>query len=108
TIPFRHAYGRPTAFETLCDRAGESSDRSTRRALSLDQHATQDLAGERLGDLVDELDAAHLLVGRDPLGHVGHQLLRSDLASRHDERLRHLAALLVWTRHHGGVADRRV
>src|SRR5512132_4053379 len=35
------------------------------------QDAPQDLAGRELGDLVDELDRAHSLVGRDTLGHPG-------------------------------------
>ena len=77
-------------------------------ALALDQHAAQDLAGGRLRDLVDELQPPHLLVRRDARGDEGHQLLRRRLASEHDERLRHLAGLLVRAGDDGGVGDRRV
>ena len=35
--------------------------------LTLDQHAAEDLARRRLGDLVEDLDGAHLLVRRHPI-----------------------------------------
>src|ERR671922_277281 len=39
-----------------------------RRPLAVDQHAAQDLARGRLGNLVDDLDGADLLVGGHALG----------------------------------------
>ncbi len=38
--------------------------------LAVAEEAAQDLAGSRLGDLVDELDETDLLVGGNLLGHV--------------------------------------
>ena len=79
-----------------------------RGALPLDEHPAQDLAGGRLRDRVDELQPADLLVGRDPLGDEGHQLLGRGLALEHDERLRHLAGFLVRAGDDGHVGDGRV
>ena len=60
------------------------------------------------GICVDELHPAHLLVRRDPRGDEGHQLLGRGLGLEDDERLRHLAGLLVGAGDDGGVGDRRV
>ena len=49
--------------------------RSAGRGVLLSQQPAQDLVGGGLGDLVHELDLADLLVRRDVLGDVGHQLL---------------------------------
>ena len=79
--------------------AARSRSTSTRRRI---------LPDGRLRDLLDELQSPHLFVRRDPCGDVCHQVLRCGLAPQHDERLRHLAGLLVRAGDHGDIGDRRV
>ena len=51
------------------------SDPARDRSGLVAQHAAEDLAARRLGDLVDELDQADALVARDVTGHVLLELL---------------------------------
>ena len=54
------------------------------------------------------IQTPHLLVGRDPRRDERHQFLRGGAFVKDDERLRHLAGLVVWTGNDGDVGDRRV
>src|SRR5260370_1304384 len=69
------------------------------------QDAPQDLAGRRLGDLVDHLEAPDLLVRSDPRRHELHDLFGILRRLQHDERLRHLLTLFVEHSYHRDVRD---
>ena len=69
------------------------------------QHAAQDLARGRLGDLVDELDDPDLFVGGDMLRHEVHDLVRvAGLPASARRTPSGAPRLLVGHRDHGGVA----
>src|SRR3954447_5258747 len=74
-------------------------------AFALREHAAEDLPGRRLGDLRDDLDGAHALVRGDPLPHPCRDGLRREARLDDDERLGHLAGLLVRDADHRGVGD---
>ena len=95
---FNGTYGKPLAVI-----AGRR-----RGPLPFDEHPAQDLARGRLRDRVDDLDGAQLLVRatRSATNAVTSSAVIGPLGD--DERLRHLAGLLVGERDHGGVGDRRV
>ena len=60
---------RPLAQARPCGRGARLARRAAcRLPVALHEHAPQDLARQRPGNLVDELDGADLLVGRDALG----------------------------------------
>ena len=82
--------------------------RSNLRALALQQHAPQELAGHRPRELVDRLDGDQLLVRRDALLDVLVELAGVARAADHDPRLGALAGALVGHAGHAGVGDRRV
>src|SRR3954452_20620389 len=68
--------------------------------LPLAQLDAADLAGQRLRQVLDELDPAGVRVGRQPRAHVrldvGHELVRGRVPlGEHDERLHDVAAPLV-------------
>src|SRR5215813_12266968 len=73
-------------------------------ALLFNQHSAQDLAGERLGDGIHELEAADLLVGRHPLCNEGQNFTTVRGAGRleHDECLGNFARLLIWAGNYSG------
>src|ERR671933_1169882 len=83
------------------------------RHLALPQLDAPDLAGERLRQVVDELDPARVGVRRQPVADevldvLGHVVAGLVALGEHDERLDHVAALLVGRGHGGGLAHRRV
>src|SRR4051812_27637062 len=81
--------------------------------LALAQLDPADLAGERLRQVVDELDLAWVRVRgqarADVLLDVLDELVGRLVAlGEHDERLDDVAAQLVWRRHRRRLLDRRV
>src|SRR5947199_8569343 len=78
-------------------------------ARSAAQLAAQDLAGDRLRQLIDQLDLARVLVGGHALLAVRDQFLRRRRRAgpQADERLDGLAALLVRHADDSGLADGR-
>src|SRR4029450_1362180 len=84
----------PAAYDTITPFAYRG-DMCSRRAarlrlpVALHEHTTEDLARQRLWNLVDELDGAELLVGRHPLGHVVHDLLGPQLGRCEQSSLWH-------------------
>jgi hypothetical protein len=83
-------------------RAGECG------ALAGGEQPVEDLALGRLGELLDELDAADAGAGRYLVGHPCDQLAWRGGTARHDNRLGHLAEALVGTRDDGRLSDRRM
>src|SRR5207247_11329073 len=81
-----------------------------RPLVAVAEFAAQELAGDRLGQLVEELDLAGVLVGGHLLAAEGDELLgRGALAgAQADVGLDGLAAVSVGHADHGGLADRLV
>src|SRR3954449_7908514 len=91
---------RAAAQQALGDPVGLLGAALRRLHLRLAQLDAADLAGQRLGELVDELDLARVGVGRQPAAHEGldlvDELVRALLAlGEHDEGLDDVPAALV-------------
>src|SRR5690606_27930081 len=86
----------PAASTIATSSPRSAANRAGSSATLVAEHPPQDLSRRRLGDAVDELDEAHLLVAGDVPGDVRLDLLLGQLGARHrnDERLRELAGLV--------------
>src|SRR5262245_41986052 len=85
---------KPVLFMT-CRGCRTSTETLRASFVHVHQDSAQDLSGRRLRDLVDELEMAHALVGRDTLGdpahdRVGRRYLGRIVWLQHNERLRDL------------------
>src|SRR5215210_6917364 len=83
------------------------ADRGASAALPAAQLPSQQLPGGRLGQLVEDLDQARVLVGGHPLAAERDELLGGDPApgAQADEGLDGLAAVLVGDTDHCGLPD---